>query len=50
VLAAHIQQAGNAHGENGNSWKERATHELITLLRDDYATLMSVLSALSEVV
>ena len=58
VLAAHIQQAGTAHGkESGKSalrgaeaWKEDATKELITLLRDDYPTLMSVLGALGEVI
>lgn len=49
VFAAHIQQAGHAHRKNGNGWKEKAIHELITLLRDDYSTLMSVLGALSDV-
>ena len=49
VLAAHLQQAGSAHGKNGDAWKEKATHELISLLRDDYATLMAVLGALSDV-
>jgi hypothetical protein len=49
VFAAHLQQASNAHGMNGNGWKEKATHELISLLRDDYATLMAVLGALSDV-
>jgi hypothetical protein len=49
VLAAHLQQAGNAHGAIGSAWKEKATHELITLLRDDYAALMAVLGALSDV-
>src|SRR5215510_6710326 len=49
VLAAHLQQASHAHGKNGDGWKEKATHELITLLRDDYPTLMSVLGALSDV-
>ena len=48
VLAAHIQQAQSAHKDT--SWKERATQEVITLLRDDYPTLMSVLGALGEVV
>jgi len=48
VLAAHIQQAAAAHKDAG--WKEKATHEVITLLRDDYPTLMSVLGALSDVV
>jgi hypothetical protein len=49
VLAAHLSQASKAHGGNGAAWKEKAAHELITLLRDDYPTLMSVLGALSEV-
>ena len=43
LLAAHIQQAGK--GE----WRSEATKELITLLRDDYATLMSVLGALGDI-
>jgi hypothetical protein len=50
VLAAHIQQAGRAHGKGSRRWKEDATQELITLLRDDYPTLMSVLGALGEVI
>ena len=49
LIAAHLQQAGAAHGNDGTKWKESATHEVITLLRDDYPTLMSVLSALSDV-
>jgi hypothetical protein len=50
LLAAHIQQAAAAHAEVGDVvWKSRATQELITLLRDDYATLMSVLGALGDV-
>ncbi|MCG2788070.1 MAG: hypothetical protein L6461_23525 [Anaerolineae bacterium] len=48
ILAAHLQQAGVAHKESGQ-WKVDATQELITLLRDDYPTLMSVLGALGEV-
>jgi len=49
LLAAHIQQAGTAHAEAGNEeWKNAATQELITLLRDDYALLMSVLGALGD--
>ena len=47
VLAAHIQQASTAHKDK--AWKEKATHEVITLLRDDYPTLMAVLGALSDV-
>lgn len=49
LLAAHIQQAGAAHAEVGNEeWRNAATQELITLLRDDYAMLMSVLGALGD--
>jgi hypothetical protein len=47
VLAAHIQQASAAHKDK--AWKEKATQEVIALLRDDYPMLMSVLSALSDV-
>lgn len=49
VLAAHLLQAGKAHGKTGDAWHGKAVQELITLLRDDYPTLMSVLSALSDV-
>ncbi len=49
VLAAHLEQASKAHGADSGKWKEKAVHELITLLRDDYPTLMSVLGALSEI-
>ena len=47
VVAAHILQAQSAHKDK--TWQERATQEVITLLRDDYPTLMSVLGALSDV-
>jgi hypothetical protein len=47
VLAAHIQQASAAHKDK--TWAGKAAQELITLLRDDYPTLMSVLGALGEV-
>jgi hypothetical protein len=50
VLAAHLQQAEKAHGKNSTMWKENAVKELITLLRDDYPTLMAVLGALGEVI
>jgi hypothetical protein len=50
LLAAHIQQAAAAHAAAGNrEWVAQATQELITLLRDDYQTLMAVLSALGDV-
>ena len=49
LLAAHVQQASAAHAVAGNNtWIESATQELITLLRDDYPTLMSVLGALGD--
>jgi len=49
ILAAHIRQAQHAHAARGNpTWAAAASQELITLLRDDYSTLMSVLSALSD--
>ena len=49
LLAAHLQAANQAHLEEGNpDWNKQATQELITLLRDDYATLMNVLSALGD--
>jgi len=48
VLAAHINQAQSAHKDKG--WKDKAVQEVITLLRDDYPTLMAVLGALGEVV
>lgn len=50
ILAAHIQQTGQAHGKESVKWKEEATHELISLLRDDYPTLMSVLGSLGEAI
>ena len=49
VIAAHILQAGKARGADGTRWIESATQEVITLLRDDYPTLMSVLGALADI-
>lgn len=49
VLAAHLQHAQKAHGKNGAQWKESAVKELIILLRDDYQTLMAVLSTLKDI-
>jgi hypothetical protein len=49
LLAAHVQQASHAHLRSGNpAWMDQATQELITLLRDDYPTLMAVLGALGD--
>ncbi len=51
LLAAHLQQAQAAHHANGQmDWTNAAVQELITLLRDDYPTLMGVLGALGEIV
>jgi hypothetical protein len=47
VLAAHIYQVRQK--TKNDKWAEAATQELITLLRDDYPALMSVLGALGEV-
>jgi len=47
VLAAHIFQVKEK--TKNVQWVEAASQELITLLRDDYPTLMSVLDALREV-
>lgn len=50
LLAAHVQQAQRAHAAQGDArWAEKATKELIVLLRDDYPTLMSVLSAIGDI-
>ena len=49
VLTVHLQQARQANQNAKNEkWFETATRELITLLRDDYPTLMSVLGALGD--
>jgi hypothetical protein len=49
LLAAHLQQAQAAHAATGDQdWASQATQELIILLRDDYATLMSVLGTLRD--
>ncbi len=49
LLAAHIQQAAIAHTQAGDpQWADRATQELIILLRDDYPVLMSLLGALND--
>ena len=51
LLATHVNKAYQAHGGGQETeWVEAATGELITLLRDDYQTLMTVLSALSDAI
>ena len=50
LLAAHLQQTGRIYAEaNDPDWLQAATRELITLLRDDYPTLMAVLGAVGEI-
>jgi len=50
LLAAHLQQANAVQRQAGDSeWINRATQELIILLRDDYPSLISVLGALGDV-
>jgi hypothetical protein len=50
LLAAHLQQAQSAHAALGRrDWLRDATQELIVLLRDDYPTLMTVLSTVAEI-
>ncbi len=49
ILAAHLQQASQAHAAAGQAdWAGAATQELIVLLRDDYPALMNVLSTLGD--
>ncbi len=49
LFAAHLAQAHQAHLARGEAlWIEAAMQELITLLRDDYALMMNMLSALSD--
>ncbi|UCD97787.1 MAG: hypothetical protein JSV42_12565 [Chloroflexota bacterium] len=51
LLAAHLKQVQEAQKRTGNqSWARQATRELIILLRDDYATLMRVISTLADAV
>jgi hypothetical protein len=47
VLAAHILDVKRQ--TKNETWVEAATRELITLLRDDYPALMSVLGALGDI-
>ncbi len=50
LLAAFIDRAGRAHAAAGRGdWADQATRELITLLRDNYPALMSVLGALTDI-
>lgn len=49
LLASFVRLTTSAQTAAGNlDWTTRAVQELITLLRDDYPTLMAVLGALSD--
>lgn len=49
IVAAHLRQVQAIQAHHGNSaWLEAAARELITLMRDDYPTLMNVLGALAD--
>ena len=49
LIAAHVQQASAAHSAADNpDWAQSAAKEIITLLRDDYPTMMQALGALSD--
>lgn len=49
LIAAHIKQAETCHNFGGDPyWVRNAVQELVVLLRDDYASLMAVLSALAD--
>lgn len=49
LLAAHINQVQAVQAAASNEdWAVKATRELIVLLRDDYPTLMSVVSTLGD--
>ena len=51
LLAAHLSAALEVHRASGEEgWGVRATQEIITLLRDDYALLMDVLRALGDAI
>jgi hypothetical protein len=47
VLAAHVRQVVGARTD-GPAWQDAAVREIISLLRDDYPTLMSVIGSLNE--
>jgi hypothetical protein len=49
LIAAHVQQASAAHSAAGNpDWVQSAAKEIISLLRDDYPTMMQALGALAD--
>lgn len=51
LLGAHLRQVQAAQQSAGNErWAEVATQELIVLMRDDYPSLMSLISTLRDAI
>jgi hypothetical protein len=49
LLAAHLRQAKSAHeSADDSAWYEQACQKMITLLRDDYPRLTTVLDVLTD--
>lgn len=48
LFATHFKQVKSVN--NNSNWSKTAVQELMTLLRDDYPTLMSILGALRDIV
>jgi hypothetical protein len=49
ILSAHIRNVASVQANKHPEWIREATREIITLLRDDYVTLNSVLNALADI-
>jgi hypothetical protein len=49
ILSAHIRSVAVIQAKHHPEWIHEATREIITLLRDDYVTLNSVLNALADI-
>jgi hypothetical protein len=50
ILSAHIRNVSPIQTKHNHpDWIRDATQEIITLLRDDYATLNTVLNALADI-
>ncbi|HRJ76018.1 MAG TPA: hypothetical protein PLX90_08475, partial [Anaerolineales bacterium] len=48
LFATHFKQVKSVNKDS--NWSKNAVQELMTLLRDDYPTLMSILGALRDIV
>jgi hypothetical protein len=49
ILSTHVRNVASIQVKQHPEWIRDATREIITLLRDDYATLNSVLNALADI-